>query len=131
MSPQELEVQEKKELESQEEETKVGRYFVPATDIHETETQLLVNVEMPGVDKDNIDIKLEKNTLTITGNVDLSKYDGLQPVYTEYNVGHFTRSFTISNAIDSDAISASMEGGVLQVRLPKRDEVKARQIEVR
>jgi len=52
--------QENNEIESKEGETKVGRYFVPATDIHETDTQLSVLVEMPGVDKGNIDMKLEK-----------------------------------------------------------------------
>lgn len=130
MTAQDLEVQEKKELEKKEEETKIGRFFVPFTDIHETNDALTVTMEMPGVDKQNIDINLEKNVLAVSGNVDFSTYENLEPLYTEYNVGNYARNFTISSKIDRDGISASMEDGVLTIKLPKHEEVTARQIKV-
>ncbi len=131
MSPQDLEVQQKKELESREETTKTGRYFVPFTDIHETADALTVTMEMPGVDKQNIDINLEKNILAVTGNVDFSAYDNLEPLYAEYNVGNYARRFTISSKIDQNAIAAAMEDGVLTITLPKTKEAAARHIKVR
>ena len=130
MTPQDLQVQEKKELEPKEEKTEVGRYYMPYTDIHESTEAIIVTMEMPGVEKKNVDIKLEKNVLTITGRIELSKYEGLEPIYTEYNVGNYTRSFTVSSEIDREGISARIADGVLAVELPKRKEAVARQIEI-
>ena len=130
MTPQEIQIQEKKELEGQEEKTEPGRFFLPHTDIHESPDALFVIMEMPGVSKDNVDIHLEKNTLTITGNVSFSNYENLKPIYTEYNVGNFTRSFTLSSEIEQSGIKASMENGVLHVHLPKIKEAAATKISV-
>ncbi len=126
----EVEVQQKQELESKEEATKVGRHYLPQTDIHESADVIIVEMEMPGVEKKNVTINLEKNVLSVTGEVDLSKYDGVEPLYAEYNVGHYARSFTLSTDIDIDAISASVADGVLTVQLPKRKQADARQITV-
>ena len=130
MAEKEMEVQEKQELESSEERTEAARYFRPYTDIHESTDAITVTMDMPGVDKKDVDVKLEKDVLTITGHVDLSGYQGLEPVYTEYNVGNYVRSFTISNEVDRDAISAKIDDGVLTVSLPKVKEASARRITV-
>ena len=130
MAEQELQVQEKKELATAEEKTEPGKYYLPYTDIHESADGIIVTMDMPGVNKDNIDVELEKNILTIVGRVDLSNYEGLTPVYTEYNVGNYTRQFTVTNEIDTNAISAKIENGVLTVNLPKVKEAAARRIEV-
>lgn len=129
-SDKELESSQKKELSTKEEKTKPGKYYVPNTDIYETDGTLVVVMDMPGVEKKNVDIKLEKNVLSVEGQVDLSKYDNLEPVYTEYNVGHFTRSFSVSSEIDSAKISAKMENGVLTLTLPKAKEAAPRRIDV-
>ena len=125
---QPLEVQQKKELLSKEEKTAPIRYYVPQADIFETEDTLQVILEVPGVQKDKIDIQLEKDTLRIDAQIDVSKYEGYEPVYTEYNVGHFQRSFTLSNRIDRDAISADLQDGVLTLTLMKAKEAKPRSI---
>lgn len=130
MSPQDLEAQQKQELEERQEKTDVGRYYVPYTDIFESSDALFVTMDIPGVGKDSVDVSLEKNVLTITGKVDLAKYNDLEPLYTEYNVGHYTRSFTVSEEIDKDGISAKVVDGVLAVRLPKIKEVAARRIKI-
>jgi HSP20 family protein len=68
--------------------------------------------------------------LTVAGNIESNKYEALKPIYSEYNVGNFVRSFTLSTEIDSDAISASVADGVLTVRLPKAAEAVAKRIEI-
>lgn len=129
-SAKELESPQKKELKGKEEKTQPGKFYVPSTDIYETDEALVVVMDMPGVEKKNVDIRLEKNVLSVEGQVDLSKYENLKPVYTEYNVGHFTRSFSVSNEIDSADISAKMENGVLTLNLPKSKEAGPRRIDV-
>lgn len=130
MAKKEMEVQEKQALESAEERTESARFYRPYTDIHDSENTIVVTMDVPGVDRKDVDIKLEKDVLTITGLVDLSGYDGLEPLYTEYNVGNYTRSFTISNEVDRDGIAAKIDNGVLTVTLPKSKEAAARRITV-
>ena len=130
MSPQELQVQQKRELEKKEEATFPARTFLPTTDIFETEQSLTVVLEMPGVDKSKVDVNVENGVLTLQGRIDFAKYEGMQPVYTEYNIGHYRRSFTLSNKIDQGRITAEMKDGVLTLVLPKAEEAKPRQISV-
>ena len=125
-----LQPQEKKELVSKDETTAPMRYFVPATDIFETEDALTVVMEVPGVGRDAIDINVENDVLKIEAKIDPSKYEGMEPLYTEYNVGHFARSFTLSNRIDRQQISAKLEDGVLTLSLKKAKEAMPRKISV-
>ena len=127
---QELSVRDKKELLSKEEKTVPGRYYVPYADIHETDEALTVVMEVPGVERKDITVALENNVLRVDGQIDFSKYDGLEPVYTEYNVGHYTRSFTLSNKIDQEQISAQLEDGVLTLTLSKAKEAQPRRISI-
>jgi len=128
-STQELQVQKKRELK--EETTIPARMFVPAADIFEGENDLTVILEMPGVEKGNVDIRVEDGVLNVEGRLDLTKYQGLQPLYTEYNIGHYSRSFRLSNKIDQNKIAAEMKDGVLSLKLPKAEEAKPRTIQVK
>ncbi len=130
-SAQELQVQKKRELESEEETTIPARMFVPAADIFEGENDLTVILEMPGVEKSNVDIHVEDGVLNVEGRLDLTKYQGLQPLYTEYNIGHYSRSFRLSNKIDQSKIAAEMKDGVLSLKLPKVEGAKPRTIQVK
>jgi HSP20 family protein len=128
---QELQAQEKRELQRKDESTIPARTFVPATDIYETDQVLTVVMEMPGVDKANLDINLESDVLSVVGRIDFSRYEKLQPVYTEYNVGNYRRSFSLEpNRIDQERIKAEMEDGVLTLTLPKAEKVKPRRITI-
>jgi HSP20 family protein len=127
---QELQVQRKREVEKKTEGTTPGRAFVPVTDIYETPEALTVVLEMPGVDRNSIEASVEDDVVTIEGRIDFSKYEGMQPVYTEYNVGHYARSFQISNKVDQSKISAQMKDGVVTLVLPKVEQAKPRKIQV-
>ena len=116
---QALEVQEKKELVSKDEKTAPARYYVPNTDIYETEEALTVVMELPGVERQAVDVNVENDVLRVEARIDSSKYEGLEPLYTEYNVGHFARTFTLSNKIDQQQISAQFDDGVLTLRKAK------------
>ena len=83
-TPQELAVRDKKELVSKEEKTVPGRYYVPYGDIYETDEALTVVLEMPGVEKKDLDISLENNVLRVDGRIEFSKYGGMEPLYTQY-----------------------------------------------
>ncbi len=130
MVERDLEVQEKRELEPEKEKTVPGKFYVPYTDIYENSNALVVVMEMPGVEKGDIDINLEKNELIVEGHIEFEKYKNLKPVYTEYNVGHFGRSFRLSSEIDQDRIEASVADGVLTLRLPKVEESKPKKITI-
>ena len=127
---QALEVQEKKEVVSKNEQTAPVRYYVPTTDIFENEDALTVVMDLPGVEKQSVDVNVENDVLRIEARIDPSKYEGMEPLYTEYNVGHFARSFTLSNKIDQQQISAQLEDGVLTLSLKKAREAMPRRISI-
>jgi HSP20 family molecular chaperone IbpA len=126
----EIPVQEKREIQQKQEGTVPARSFLPATDIFETDGSLEVVLEMPGVDRSNVNITVEDDVLEVRGTIEFTRYQGLRPIYTEYPVGHYRRSFSLSNRIDQHKISAEMKDGVLTVTLPKAEQVKPRQIAI-
>lgn len=128
---QELSVQEKKELTSKEEKTVPARYYVPNADIFETDEALTVLMEIPGVERKDVSVNLENDVLRIEGKIDFSKYEGLEPIYAEYNIGHYARAFTLSNKIDPDGISADLADGVLTLTLRKAKAAIPRKIPIR
>src|SRR5262252_4668655 len=125
---QALEVQEKKELVTKEEKTVPSRYYVPTTDIFETEDALTVVMEIPGVEKQALEVNIETDVLRVEARIDYSKYEGMEPLYTEYSIGHFARSFTLSNKIDQQQISANLDDGILTLTLKKGKEALPRRI---
>jgi len=87
-------------------------------------------MEMPGVVRDGLEVSLEDGQLRVEGRLDFSKYQGLGPVYTEYNVGHYARAFSLSDKVDQDNIGARLEDGVLTLTLPKAPAARPRRIAV-
>jgi HSP20 family protein len=113
-------------------QTKPGRYYSPDVDIREDEDSLWLWADVPGVRPGSISVDLENDTLTIQGDVDLADYEGLTPVYTEYNVGNFLRHFTLasSSRFDVEGITARVANGVLSVQIPKAKHARQRRIPV-
>ncbi len=129
-SNEQLSVQEKQAHDANGEQTVEGRFFRPLTDIFESSDALTVVMEVPGVDRQDIDIQLDNNRLTVAARIGLERYGSLEPMYTEYEVGHFTRSFQLSSRIDRSRIEASVNDGVLTLSLPKTAEATPRSIAI-
>ena len=125
-----LAVQEKKELVSKDEKTVPARYYVQNTDIYETDDALIVVMEIPEVEKKDVEVNIENDVLRVEGRLDFTKYEGLEPLYTEYNVGHFARAFTLSNKIDQRQIVAELNDGVLTLTLKKAKEAIPQKIAI-
>ena len=120
----------KKPEQPQDEHTRPGRTYVPSVDICETPDNLLLRADMPGVDENSVEVNVANGVLSIEGWVSVKEYENLQPVYTEYNIGNYSRRFTLSNEIDTDKITAKMVNGVLELALPKAEKAKPRQITI-
>ena len=130
MTTQELGTKEKQELKA-DEGTRPGRWYVPDVDIREDDDALWLWADIPGVDPAQIDVGVHDGVLTVEGRVGLEEYEGLTPVYTEYNVGNWVRRFTMPPGEFDDAkISARLRNGVLEVKLPKAEKSKPRRITV-
>jgi HSP20 family molecular chaperone IbpA len=104
--------------------------FVPRVDIYETKDALFLIADMPGVDEKTVDVELEKNILTISGRVENGRVKDYRLVFSEYEVGDYERTFTLSDEIDRDKIKANVKHGVLRLELPKAEEVKPKKIKI-
>jgi len=115
------EVIQKQEAQTPEgvERTRTRRTFVPVVDILETDKNIILVADMPGVDENSVDITLEKNVLSINGGVEEKTHEGHSLAYSEYRIGDFSRSFTLTDEIDKENIQAAVKDGVLRLTLPK------------
>jgi HSP20 family molecular chaperone IbpA len=126
----ELQAREKKEVTGPAEQTKPGVLFTPSVDIFETEKDLTVIADMPGVKRDDIEIDLRQNVLTLIGDTEAPESSGETDILREYRTGRYLRQFTLSEVIDQSKIEAMMKDGVLRVRLPKVEKAVPRKIAV-
>jgi HSP20 family protein len=113
------------------ETTRQRPIFLPHTDIYEREDAIVVVAEMPGVNRDDVDVNLENNELTVSGHAEGPQVEGHELSYAEYETGDYQRRFRISAPIDAEKIDASMKDGVLRVILPKSKEAQPRKVEVK
>ena len=110
--------------------TREVRQFVPDVDIYQSDDGLTLLADLPGVKSDGLDVKLEKNILTIYGRTDPTDTGERNPATTEYETGDYYRAFTLSEEIDQEKIEASLDNGVLTLHLPKSEKARARKIAV-
>lgn len=105
--------------------------IAPLTDIFETEDEFVLTANMPGVSRENIQIKLEDTSLAIFGRIKFSEAIKRNYILNENEIGNYYRKFNISNSIDETRIEAKYENGQLILNLPKHDRVKPRTINIR
>ena len=105
--------------------------FAPKVDILENQNEVVVFADMPGVDENSVNIDLEKNTLTISGEYNREDLSGFSTGNREFCTGNYERKFTLGNEIAQDSIKANVKNGVLKIILPKVKEAKARKITVK
>ena len=130
MNRQELKVQHKQEVEHKGETTKEGKYFIPAVDIFESEADVTVVAEMPGVSGKGVDVSLEDNVLTIRGIQKEQQSSSGRVLLNEYESGNYQRRFTVAETIDQEKVKATVRNGMLKIVLPKTEPEKPRKIEV-
>ncbi len=105
--------------------------FVPPVDIYEDEHSIQLKLEVPGVDEKDLDLKVENNVLTVSGERKFEKEEKEENFHrVERRYGSFSRSFTLPNTVNTEDIQADYDHGVLKVRLAKRAEAKPKQIKV-
>jgi len=105
--------------------------FVPAVDVYEDEQKVTLKLEIPGIDQNDVDIRLENNTLTVRGERKFEKEEKEENFHRiERRYGSFARSFTLPNTLDSEKVQANYENGVLKIDIAKRAEAKPKQIKV-
>jgi len=112
------------------ERTRTGTTYNPRFDIVETEDELVLYGDLPGVTSENLDIRFENERLIIHGKVE-PRHQDHEFVYGEYGIGDYYREFQVLEGIDPEKISADLKNGVLCVHLPKSEAVKPRRIEVK
>jgi len=125
---QTLKAQTKQELQG--EGTRPGPVFRPDVDILERSDAFVVYADLPGVDDQSIDVRLEKGTLSLDARLAVLPEPNWSPLHTEYRYGSYHREFRISEGIDASGVSASMRNGVLELTLPKSEERQPRSIPV-
>ncbi len=126
-----IKVREKQELTTPAEQTKPGAVFTPQVDIFETEKEITLLADIPGVKSDKLNIDLRDDILTITGDVELVESATEEDVLIEYETGRFYRQFTLSEVIDQNKIDANLSDGVLRLTLPKVEKATPRKIAIK
>ena len=112
-------------------DTPVKHTFTPAVDIFETGDTTVILADMPGVAPDDLDITLERQVLTLTGRVKERAPEGYRRLSAEYREGGYTRTFSLSDAVDQDKIKADFKHGTLRLELPRAAEAKPKKITVK
>ena len=107
------------------------RTYTPPCDIYEDPEGLTVISDMPGVNADSLEVRIEKDVLTIRGRTRSMAPEKAEAYYTEFRQGDFYRAFSLGEEIDQASISATVKDGVLTLRLPKSEKAKPRKIEIR
>src|SRR5207253_9585327 len=110
----------------------IGRgAWSPNVDIYENKDQIILEAELPGMNRDDFDLTVENNVITLRGERHFEKKDEADNYHrVERSYGSFTRSFTLPQTVSADGAAAEYRNGVLRVTLPKREETKARRIEI-
>jgi len=126
-----LQAKEKAEVTTPAEQTRPGLVFTPAVDIFETDKEITLLADMPGVKAGELNIDLRENVLTLDGDVKEPEGVGEVDVIREYRTGKYYRQFTLSQVIDQAKINAELKDGVLRLRLPKVEAATPRKIAVK
>jgi HSP20 family molecular chaperone IbpA len=126
----ELKVREKQELSTETEQTRPGSVYTPDVDIFESETDITLLADMPGVTTEKMAIDLRDDVLTLTGEAETDGEASEEPIVMEYGVGKYYRQFTLSEVIDQAKITAELKDGVLRLVLPKVEKATPRKITV-
>jgi HSP20 family protein len=105
-----------------------GEYYVPAVDVSEKKNEMILRYDMPGVGKEDLEITVENNILTVIGKVGVESFGNA--VYQETRIGNYRRQFALPDDVEADNINAEMKDGVLTVRIAKPEKAKPKKIQI-
>ena len=131
METKAFKIKEKRGLPASAERTRPGPTFTPAVDIFETDREITLVTDIPGVKANNLLIDVRDNVLTLAGEVEAPEGEGEVDVLREYDTGKYLREFTLSEMIDQSKIEAELKEGVLRLTLPKVEAVSPRKVTVK
>ncbi len=106
-------------------------FLRPLVDVYENKTGLSLHADLPGVSNEHLNIHVDKDTLVIEGEANISMPDNMEAYYADVRATRYRRSFSLSPELETEKIDASMKDGVLSLHIPKREQFKPRKIEVR
>ena len=127
----EIQAKEKVEVTASAEQIKPGPAFTPNVDIFETNREIIMLADIPGVKAKDLTIDLRDDTLTLTAEVKPIDRQNREDILSEYQVGSYYRQFTLAEVIDQNKIDAALNNGVLRLTLPKVEKAMPRQINVK
>jgi HSP20 family molecular chaperone IbpA len=126
-----MQARKKQEMAAPTEQTRPGPVFTPDVDIFETDREITLLADMPGISPKELTIDLKDDVLTLSGEVAALEGADEQDVLTEFEVGRYFRQFTLSEVIDQEKIDAKLKDGVLRLHLPKVEKATPRKIPVK
>lgn len=130
MSSTSLEKRQPQALATQTETAEPTAVLVPRGDVYETANDVVLVIDMPGVDAEHLEVTVENDLLTLVGRPTLPAPEGFRLGYREYVQGTFRREFRLSSEVDSTQVTAQVKDGVLTLRLPKTEAARARKVAV-
>jgi len=125
------ELEKKKSSEVAASEEAIERFIRPRTSVYEYDDSVKIIMDIPGVNKDNLDISYKQGELMVVGRREKWNRDDMKPCYSERFDGHYRRVFSVDETLDARKIDANLSQGVLELTIPKTEAVKPRKIEIK
>lgn len=122
--------EENKNLSTQKEKVDVPT-ISPATDIYEDQEGVILYVDLPGVNKETLDIDVDQDILTIRGAINLTTQEKMQPTYMDIRTEVYERRFTLGDELENSRIEANLDQGVLKLSIPRSEQHKPKKIEIK
>jgi HSP20 family molecular chaperone IbpA len=107
------------------------RAIRPPVDIYEDKQGITLRADMPGVSKEHLDIKIDRDSLSIEGTAEIATPENMEALYADVQTTRYRRSFTMSSELDNEKADASLKDGVLTLHIPKREQYQPRKIDIR
>ena len=126
----EMKTGEAQEFQAQTAQPEMEVFLRPAVDIYENAQGITLSADLPGVSRDRLSVQVEGNALTIAGQTAIDMPEAMEALYADVNATRYRRTFTLSNELETDNISAEMKDGVLLLKIPKRAELQPRKIHI-
>jgi HSP20 family protein len=118
-------------IQGNSETTRREKALLPPVDVVEDASGIVLYADLPGVSKDKLTLQVDRDKLTIEGEINLNLPEGMEPIHAEVNMSRYRRTFALSKELDSEQISAELNQGVLKLTIPKAKHSQPRKIDIK